>query len=125
MALTTVLSAARHYNVNDGEPVIPYSLEAGTNPRPTPGCSALFGDGLRANPHLPTLLGHGLPVGFLAMADDRPNDDIRWYAPGHHRVGIPGSVSPARKSGGCAIPLPVASSPASCATTREPWAGGP
>ena len=23
------------------------------------------------------------------MADDRPDDEIPWYAPGHHRVGIP------------------------------------
>jgi hypothetical protein len=27
VALTTVLSAAKHYNLNDGEPVIPYCLE--------------------------------------------------------------------------------------------------
>lgn len=39
------------------------------------------------------------------MADDCPDDQIPWYAPGHHRVGIPRQcASPAWKSGGCAIP---------------------
>jgi len=28
------------------------------------------------------------------MADDRPHDDIPWYAPGHHRVGIPRQRQP-------------------------------
>jgi len=28
------------------------------------------------------------------MADGRPDDDIPWYAPGHHRVGIPRQREP-------------------------------
>jgi len=36
--------------------------------------------------------------------DDRPDDEIPWYAPGHHCVGIPRQRQPARKSGGCAVP---------------------
>jgi hypothetical protein len=28
------------------------------------------------------------------VADDRPADDISWYAPGHHRVGIPRQRQP-------------------------------
>ena len=28
------------------------------------------------------------------MADDRPDDEIPWHAPGHHRVGIPRQRQP-------------------------------
>jgi hypothetical protein len=55
------------------------------------------------------------------VADDRPAEDIRSYAPGHHRVGIP-RQRPARKSG--ALRDPVTGRVQFCELHDDSRAGG-
>jgi hypothetical protein len=56
------------------------------------------------------------------MADDRPDDDIPWYAPGDHRVGIPRQRQPAEEV--WRLRVPVTGRVQSCELRDDSKAGG-